>query len=356
MINFFQTSSPDIAKGLIYPIILLLLTSAGSGIRLYYLNIQGKNRYIDLLKINFSHIEIFFNTTQKFKRMSLVFSIEFLLLGIILGGLIALIIFIMLFFFSGIFDGVLIVFCSHLNNSYLNDLLNLSNWRNNFWIFVFLPILTRLPVLIILRAYRALGQDSIIEQVKKFVFDFIQYNKNVEELYELGNSQVIIYYLLWIFIGLILGLYFPELTTMSLNFIDPVTGITLSWSSSKDLLLLIFYVAFDVITFLGIISLGIHDIVNLTKKIRQFPNDVINPIKNYHQSKFPYIKIKTDFGEFKGQLKDIRTNSLSTINEKNIVSIFPWDTIKMMEACYQNECIFFDNNSKKDSSGNLYTI
>jgi hypothetical protein len=87
--NTFANVPPtDVAKGLIYPIILLTLTSIGSGIRLYYLSLQGKNRYISLLKKNFHHIEKFLNTTEKFKRMSLVFFLQFLIFGAILGGLI----------------------------------------------------------------------------------------------------------------------------------------------------------------------------------------------------------------------------------------------------------------------------
>jgi len=184
-----------------------------------------------------------------------------------------------------------------------------------------------------------LSKHSRMERFWMSVFHFIRNNPKVTEFGELNDSQKMDYFVLWYFLGVIIGIYASSLIVLFLLFRVLISEENLIWTSLGFI-----YLVFSILTSLGMIVLGIHYIDNLIKKINQFTKDVIDPITKYHQSNFPYVKIKTDSGEFKGQLKDIKNNSLSFLSDRNALTVLPWDTVKMMEACYQNECTVFDND------------
>jgi hypothetical protein len=243
--SIISQNSTNIANGLVYPLIIIALTSIGSGIRLYYLSLQGKNRYITLLKINFPHIDTFLKTIENFKRMSQVFFIEFLVIGAILGGLIEGILSLLLF--------VLIAFSKYIG--YVIDSYNAT-----FQSLVVFPIIICLSILIILKIYLLLSKHSIIERFLMFVFNFIRNNPKVTEFGELNDSQKIDYYVKWFFLGLIIGIYASSLIMLFEIFRYPGDFITFV---SKYFLYYFLSIVFFILVSLGIIVLGVHYIDDL---------------------------------------------------------------------------------------------
>jgi len=80
----------------------------------------------------------------------------------------------------------------------------------------------------------------------------------------------------------------------------------------------------------------------------EFSASIMKLTKNFYKCDFPYMKIKTESGEVKGQLSDIRNKSLVTLSEKNVFGVVPWDKIEIMEVYtpFKNEYFVFDNDSK----------
>jgi hypothetical protein len=91
--------------------------------------------------------------------------------------------------------------------------------------------------------------------------------------------------------------------------------------------------------------------------MKPFSKYIIDPIKNYHQCKFPCIKVTTQFGEIKGQLKDIQNRTFTVFSEKNMLSILPWDKVEIMGVTniIKNDSINFANDSlsNQDSSSDF---
>jgi hypothetical protein len=307
----FGVSPSDFATNFIFPLIFIVLTSVVSGIRLYYLSMQGRNRYIALLKRNFPHIEAFLNIKEKFKRISQVYSLECLFIG----------------FFLGVF---IVFFVNFIMLMFLNLIYNTTEYLIAPLGDIFIHYLHPFP----LDAYLAI---LIISKFCLVFCNWLESNrffaKKMTEFYELRHSQILIYYVSWILLGLNLWAYIFGFFAVS-GRASPI----LNWEQYMLHFMVFFVLALEEII------LYMHYTIYLIKKIKLFPIDVIEPITDYHQRHFPYTTIKTESNEAKGQLKDINNNSLSILGEKNALIILPWDTVKMMEACYQNECTIFDND------------
>jgi len=55
-------------------------------------------------------------------------------------------------------------------------------------------------------------------------------------------------------------------------------------------------------------------------------------ITKYFMYDFPEVKIITENGEVKGQLRDILNKSIVTVSEKDKIKAISWDKIEIIEA------------------------
>ena len=329
--SYFGVSQSDFSTKFIFPLIFIVLTSFVSGIRLYYLSMQGRNRYISLLKRNFPHIEAFLKIKEKFKRMSQVYFLECLFIGFVLSVFIlAIISWIMRSFLIKIY------YLIEYGPTVLRYIFDISaKYVIPYPLDVYLTVIIVSKFCLVCCSWFE-SKKLITEKMMKRYESWFESKKPLTEkttkLYELRQSQIIVYYVFWILLGLnlvayIFGFFSLYNNSSAINYIDPYP----------------LDIAFFVLIYLGIIVLCLHYTVDLIKKIKRFPTDVIEPITDYHQRHFPYMTLNTDLGTVKGQLKEIHNKSLVTLSEKNVLMIIPWDTVKMMEACYQNECTVFDS-------------
>lgn len=156
-------------------------------------------------------------------------------------------------------------------------------------------------------------------------------------------SAFFVYVSYWSFIGITLGaivfqyfLFYGDLLLLS-KFDD---AFSLSAMSLNDLLTLLdkhvpyfeYYVVIYVITFLFNVVL----ISGLYLSSSAFLENLIKSITSYYKCDFPYVKIKTECGDFEGQLSEIRNKSFLVINGKNVLNVIHWDKIGVMEVLQKN--------------------
>ena len=162
----------------------------------------------------------------------------------------------------------------------------------------------------------------------------------IDEDGAIESFSLIVYPSFWIFIGMVFGLYL----TIILYFIGALLNLSiLDNNLSFDRMeydfayahLLYPEVHVFVYMFAFIISLTFILILYTTAK--RFKEGVIRSITDFYKYDFPYVKIKTESGELKGQLRDILDKSLVTLSDNNILKIVQWDKIETMEISPKNK-------------------
>ncbi|MCO5383201.1 MAG: hypothetical protein NHB15_14925 [Methanosarcina barkeri] len=68
------------------------------------------------------------------------------------------------------------------------------------------------------------------------------------------------------------------------------------------------------------------------QSITWFSSEVKKLIANFYKYDFPEVKIITEYGEIKGQLRDIHNKSQVTLIENGIMKTVQWDKIEIMEV------------------------
>lgn len=109
--------------------------------------------------------------------------------------------------------------------------------------------------------------------------------------------------------------------------------------------LTLFYILFFLLISL-LILLNLYCLIFFYKTFLLFYKKVIKPILNYHESNFPYIKIKTVSGDIEGQLNEIQDKSTIALIKEGKLNFVSWDKIIAIEIRSSNEHIVFDNKDK----------
>lgn len=192
---------------------------------------------------------------------------------------------------------------------------------------------------------------------KKRVSSFFSLTKSGK----IALSAKICYSLYWLFGGIIFGtnflLYFVDyalllkhlviddnylfnwmsFTNIYSNFNNFITCIG---PEIKNIFFIILTVIFSAL--LSLLTLKI-----LASQIKSLSNLLINSITEFYKPDFPYIIIKTESGEIKGQLIDIQNKYLISLYENNILKMVPWKKIEIIEVTLinKNEHTILDNIS-----------
>jgi tetratricopeptide (TPR) repeat protein len=314
-----------ILSNLVFPIILIIFASFASEIRLQYFNSQEKNQYIKLLKINCPNIEEVVQIKEQFREFSQVYFIYILFIGLFIGIL---------------FPLSFISICVNVNYiiSFLNY-ITLTNTSDSSFLYFLVVLFLLFPALINLIVYQVC---STLIKTK------LPLNEKENDFCKLKGSQIILYFLYWLSIGFIIGPYVLGVISLSFPTKDNVFSMQQSIWTSNDKLALIFTIFLSLL----VMFLSLNFIFDLSLKVKQFPKKVIDPIINYHQSNFPNLKIITNSGEFKGQLKDFQNKYLVTLSEGSTLNVVSWDKIKTMEIIDLNKskCTVKDVQKEKKST------
>ncbi|MCC4767008.1 hypothetical protein FXW07_10365 [Methanosarcina sp. DH1] len=164
-------------------------------------------------------------------------------------------------------------------------------------------------------------------------------------------SSLNVYSSFWFFIGIVFGLnlaiyaYFIA-TLHNISIID--NNFSLNRARFDILYTNLLYPEFHVIVYIVGFLVSFVLIVISYSVAKLYNDQVMKSITNFYKYDFPYIKIKTESGEIKGQLRDIRNNSLVTLSDKGELKIVAWDKIQIMEASNPNKNgqFFFDGSVK----------
>ena len=118
-------------------------------------------------------------------------------------------------------------------------------------------------------------------------------------------------------------------------------GFTLNWSMFsyiyENLKIDVPYLEYYVFVFLLGALFTVFYMVPICQSISGFSSEVKKLITNFYKCDFPDVKIKTENGEIKGQLKDILNKSMVTLSEDNTLKMIQWDKIETIEICPRNE-------------------
>lgn len=106
-------------------------------------------------------------------------------------------------------------------------------------------------------------------------------------------------------------------------FIDIWTNLKIQIPTYGAYLIILMYL-------LGIF-ISVRGIILLYQTITSFSFNFKKKVKDFYIDKLPYIRIKTEFGDFSGQLNDIQNKSLLTLSEGEVLKAVPWDQIKVIE-------------------------
>ncbi|AKB51048.1 TPR domain protein, putative component of TonB system [Methanosarcina barkeri str. Wiesmoor] len=325
LVDLLATNRQEIISHLVFPIILTIFTSIFtstiSAIQLHYLDLKEKNRYLNLLKINYPSVEAVVDTIKQFKRISHIYFVHILLFGLFLGELFSL-----LFIFT--FSKLDII--SKLFRKYIS-LTNISDIGLYCYALFLLVIM---PVLIYLTVYLLCC----------FIKSKCPLTKIDNDFCKLRNSQILSYFSYWLSVGLILGPYVFGTLFVYIMITNPSFSHDFHWKPNDKFALVFTIILFLLVIFLSLIILG-----DIFKNIKQFPKNVIDPIINHYQCNFPNLTIKTDSEEFQGKLKDFQNKFLVTLCEGGILHFISWDKIETMKASdtNKNECTAYGEPKKK---------
>lgn len=269
-IGFISTNSKVILKGLVIPAILSILTSVINTIKLFYSNSLEKNRYHDLLRINYSSVEAVDNTIKQFKRISQIYSINILFFGLVLG-------------------------CSYFP-LFLDVFSKSAHFSEFFEKYILLADMSYISNLCYLLLILVIGPISFNSIVGLFCCKLIKskrlLNENDNDFCKLRNSQTLAYFLFWFFVGLILGPYVLGIVMLYVFetnkiYLAHTIGWIFRWTSYDK-----FALVFIIVISLLVMFLSFNFLFDLLKKIGQFPKTVIDPIINHYQSNFPSLMVK----------------------------------------------------------------
>jgi tetratricopeptide (TPR) repeat protein len=331
-----KISLPTILTGLVFPAILAILTFVISSIRLQYSSSKEKNRYIDLLKINYPSVNAAYSVMNQFKKISQVFSIYYLFIGFIFGVIYS---FIIILFSIPFFD-------SEFYQRYI-QLIDISGKISDCYKISLVVFVSTL----IIKISRLSYCNSVWFNLKSFKSNRPLTEKD-NDFCELKESQKSEYYGLWKQVGLILGPYFWFFLWQMDKYLVNTSGSSGANNDTQELYFIIFI-------FFLTIYLSFNVLFDLYKQIREFPKNVVDPIINYHQCNYPSLMIKTNLKEFKGQLKNIQNEFFVTLCEENLLHVIPWNQIVTMDAIdiSKSKCnVNNESNKKKSTTGKLITV
>ncbi|WP_410509898.1 hypothetical protein RSJ42_07150 [Methanosarcina hadiensis] len=309
-----------ILSQLLIPIIVVIVTGFVQVIFKTYLSLREKNKYIELLKANFPSVEEFLDRIKTYKIITVYFSsYVYFIVGVLAGFLIELI----------LVPVIAYIFEYILDINYIGNLLDLSSDVVILNVVALIYSCSNSGILIALLFFiswcKYLGSKRL-------------FTPKISEYGEVETSFV--YQSFWVFIGTVFGLYIAMFvyftaTLYNLSIIDN----NLSFNRVRfDLIYThLLYPGVHVIAYMLGFSVGLVLIVASYFFAKWFNESVIRSITNLYKYDFPYVKIKTENGEVKGQFRGILDKYLVTLSENNILKIVRWDKIETMEIIPRNK-------------------
>lgn len=315
------TEEPSkILSQLVISIIPLIITGLIQVILKVYLSLREKNRYIKLLKANFPSVEKYLDRVKLYKIITVhCSSYVYFIVGILAGFLIELI----------LIQVIAKTFDYTLDINYIGNLLNLSSDVVMLNAVAFFYSCSNSGILIVLLIF--ISWCKYLRSKKLFIPEIGEYG-------EVKSSFV--YLSFWVFIGTVFGLYIAMFFyfTATLNHLSIIDN-NLSFNRARfDLIYThLLYPGVHVIAYILGFSVSLAFIVVSYFFAKWFNESVIRSITNFYKYDFPYVKIKTETGEIKGQFRGILDKYLVTLSENNILKIVQWDKIETMEISPKNK-------------------
>jgi len=291
---FFQDWVPAIIAGFITIIPVLLIQ---------YSRLRDKNKYANVLKKHSPHVKAFLNTIKNDKLNTVITFYSFLL-GLIVGFWI-----IKLYIYE--------------TASNLYDIF-LQYFMFPWILSVFVMAIPSFIIIILSFIYYKLIKYSHILNIKCPVFCVF------------GKSQMMITTSCSFLFGVSATVYL--ITDVILIYFNLMPNF-------QEKTLTLFYILFFLLISL-LILLNLYCLIFFYKTFLLFYKKVIKPILNYHESNFPYIKIKTMSCDIEGQLNEIQDKSTIALIKEGKLNFVSWDKIIAIEIRSSNEHIVFDNKDK----------
>jgi hypothetical protein len=304
-----------IISQLIIPILLLIITAAIQVLIRYYLSLREKNKYIKFFKDNFFSMKMYFSIINSSKIGAYVYSSYVLIIGAIIFSLFEIIL------FQFVFEQL----------DYLIDKKYFSN-AIHVDLGIFYP--NKLMIIGIVFFIGILFIGEIKEYVHKFIDSKDFYNFKIDKYGFPNKSTRFTISCPWFFIGCVIGSYIATIITIkniygfsTLNLVAIEFIIKQIPHNSFVTPMLFLLSIFLSVTQISLSILCGHEDLELLIKL----------ITDLYSIKFPFICIKTEFGETEGQIKELLNKHVVTLVENNELKIIQWEKIDIMEISLEKK-------------------
>ena len=330
----------SIISQLLIPVIITILAGIIPAITIKYFSLREKNQYIKFLKMNFLPINEFMFQMGNYKTFKFFGAFVSLFLGFLIG----------IFIGVGVGISVFRIVDYIINSNYFQTHAPIENHNlfviNSVMFLIFISYLISTGVTLLLGICGS-----------KFNKSKNLNNSKLAEHGEIKISIYLLYFYSWLLIGIALGVNINHYMVL-LNFFNNVLAfyhfnfpVSWSWNSLEKASKFInsrvenldfYFLFYSILAIINFFFICLSWYIGT-----EYSNSIVKLIKNSYKYDFPYIKIKTESGEVKGQLTDIQNKSLVTLSEKNVYGVVPWDKIEIMEVfnSSKNEYFVFDNGS-----------
>lgn len=320
ILNIFASLGPD---SFTCAILVALIGSSFFGTVFEFLGNNGlkfffskdnKNLYLNSLKLYCPQMENVLSIEKSFRR-SRFYAAYLLLIGFVIGTVIEFVIF-----------GVFLLICKYILIIYHVERID-YNFQFSIYAVLFNTIVIYILGSYILSLFLIKSRTLLANELT--------------DSYRFKDSDYKMCVKLCLSLGLMFGVI---LTTWEIfyNLESAYNGIASNNSSffliSQFLFLTTAYgkSMFAIEASIPITLYVFYCIVTLVLRIRELTKYFTQTVSIFCQSNFPYVKIKTNIGDFEGKLKDIQNKNLVILYRNNILKLVPWDRIEKIEVCHMD--------------------
>ena len=290
---------------------------------------QDKNQHIRFLRTNYSKIDSYFSLIKINRDFQIGLSPMVFMMGVIFG--VAFELFIMKL--TGmILDYIWEIDYIKKTLPFIYDVLGLDA-------LLLICSYSNISILIIVVIWGC--WCSLLKSKKLAAPKFTDHHsiKTSPDFPSINASSEFVYFSFWVFLGIIVGINFFIYYLTFANLIDfsiIPKDFSFNWTAFvgiyDNLKTSVPYLNYYIFVFLMGAAISFVYITVVYQSITWFSSRVKQLIADFYKYDFPYVKIITENGEIKGQLRDIQNKSLVTLIENGIMKTVPWDKIEIMEV------------------------
>lgn len=318
-----------ILSQLFIPLILVTASGIITAQISKYSKIQDKNQHIRFLRKNYSKIDLCFNSIKNRRVFQIGLSPMYFMIGVTLG--VAFELFILKL------TGKILDYTWEID--YIKKTLPFSYDIVGLNAVLFICSYLNISIIIILVIWE--GWCRFLES-KKLTSPKITEHYSIKTSPDFPSIKVSsdsVYFSFWIFLGSIVGIdifiYYLTFYFLIMFSIIP-NDFSFNWiifvGICEKLKTSVPYLNYYIFVFFMGAAISFLHMTMVYQSITWFSSSVKQLIADFYKYEFPEVKIITEHGEIKGQLRDVQNKSQVTLIENGIMKTVSWDKIEIMEV------------------------